>query len=274
MSTSKANNEVVENRRQNEQMLDEMSRLNNELVNLQRQLAIKNARLEQLNEQKNQLLGIATHELRNPIASIVSGCRLIERGQMSEDKLKSTIKEIYKVSDKMLHLVDNLLDVSKIETGQLSLEKTSTDITEILTHVVEFHRLFARRKDIELKLKFSGTIPKLDIDVSKIEQVLNNLISNAIKFSPKGTEVRVLAEPGKDEFVLKVEDQGPGIPEQEQGKLFKPFSRISNRPTEGESSSGLGLSIAKNIIEAHKGRIWVENMPETGSRFVLALPVK
>ena len=218
-------------------------------------------------------MGIATHDLRNPLAAIISGCRLIERNKVSGDKIKETVREIHKVSGFMLNLVESLLDVSKIESGKLELEKASTDITEMLAHIVNFHRPHARRNNIELRLELAEFLPNLNIDATRIVQVLNNLINNAIKFSPKDTEVRVFAEHINGELVIEVEDQGPGIPEQEQSKLFKPFSRTAVRPTTGESSSGLGLSIAKNIVEAHHGRIWVESQPGVGSRFIVALPI-
>lgn len=273
MSTSKDSKALAESQRHNEQLFDQMSRLNNQLVNLQRELAIKNARLEELNEQKNQLLGMATHDLRNPLAAIISGCRLIERDAVSGDKLKNTVQEIHRISGFMLHLVEDLLDLSKIESRKLGLAKALMDITGMLTYAVNFHRPQAESKDIKLSLELQGALPSLDIDARKMEQVLENLISNAIKFSPKGSEVKVKAERVVDELVIRVEDQGPGIPEQEQSKLFKPFSRTSVRPTGGESSSGLGLSIAKKIVEAHQGRIWVESQLGVGSHFVFALPI-
>jgi signal transduction histidine kinase len=273
MSNNKINNELAESKQLNEKMFDQISRLNNELVNLQRELAIKNARLAELNEQKNQFLGIATHELRNPLAAIISGCRLIEHKEKTEKNIKDTIQEIHRKSYFMLHLVDNLLNVSRIESGKLVLDKTSTGIAEMLEQLVKRLQLDAKSKNIKLKLVQSSVLPCLDIDVYMIEQVLTNLISNAIKFSPKGSEARIVASIENGELLISVEDQGPGIPEEEMSQLFKPFTRTSIRPTNGEPSTGLGLSIAKKMIEAHQGRIWMENLPGIGSRCIIALPV-
>lgn len=273
MSNNEISKELAESKQLNEKMFDQISQLNNELINLQRELAIKNARLAQLNEQKNQFLGIATHELRNPLAAIISGCRLIERKKITGEKIKETIREIHRKSYFMLHLVDNLLNVSRIESGKLKLDKTSKDIAELLEQLVKQLQAYAKNKDIKLKLIQAGILPCLNIDVYMIEQVLTNLIINAIKFSPKGSEVKILASIQNGELLISVEDQGPGVLENEMSELFKPFTRTSNRPTNGEPSSGLGLSIAKKMIKVHQGRIWVENRPDIGSRFIIALPV-
>ncbi len=261
-------------------LYNELSRLNNELANLQRQLAKKNVALEQLNEQKNQFLGMAAHDLRNPLGVIMmySEFLLEEASCVLDEEQNEFLAIIHSSAEFMLHLVNDLLDIAKIESGELQLEVQPMDLVTLVRHNVALNRVLASRKHIKLYLKTkeapdSSFSLEANVDVYKIDQVLNNLITNAIKFSEPHSEVNVSVFREGDDVIIAVQDEGPGIPADEIDKLFNPFARTSVKSTAGEKSTGLGLAIVRKIVVGHGGRIWVESEVGRGSTFYVALPV-
>jgi two-component system, OmpR family, sensor kinase len=254
---------------------EELSRLNNDLVNMQRELAKKNRELDELNKLKNQFLGIAAHDLRNPLSVILGfSALMLEEGEasLSEDQIMM-LDSILTSSEFMLRLINNLLDVSAIESGKLELKLEKADLLPVISKIIELNRVISHKKNISIHFTAPEYIPAINFDAGKIEQVLNNLISNAVKYSQPGTHVFVEAVKKESDVIISVTDQGQGIPEAELVKLFKPFSRTSVQSTAGEISTGLGLSIARNLISGHKGKIWVESTVGKGSTFYFSLPV-
>ena len=166
----------------------------------------------------------------------------------------------------MLKLVNDLLDVSKIEAGSVNLELEPTDLAALLTQNTALNRVLASKRDIRLELEVAADLPKMELDAAKIEQVLNNLLSNAVKFSSPGGVVSIRATHRDDIVSLSVADHGPGIPPDDMGKLFTAFGRTSVRSASGEKDTGLGLLIVKRILEAHHGGIRVESEPGKGRR--------
>jgi two-component system, OmpR family, sensor kinase len=254
---------------------EELSRLNNELVNLQREMAKRNAELERLNEQKNSLLGMAAHDLRTPLGVIFSYAQFLESeagAVLNADQLEfvTTIKDM---SEFMLRMVTDILDVTAIEAGQLKLDRHPEDLAGLLERNVTLNRVLANRKGIALEFDRPAVLPKVSIDAGKVEQVLNNLISNAIKFSHRGTLVRIRLTCTDEAVTVAVQDHGQGIPAADFSKLFKAFSQTSVRSTAGEQSTGLGLAIVRRIVEGHGGRIWADSKVGEGSTFSFTLPV-
>ncbi|MGD9047492.1 MAG: HAMP domain-containing sensor histidine kinase [Anaerolineae bacterium] len=273
----KERNDLV--RAQSEQssvLYDELSRLNNELVNLQRELAKRNAELERLNELKNQFLGTAAHDLRNPLAIIwsYSDSLLYRISDLLSEEHLEFLSIIQSSSEFMLHMVDDLLDVSAIESGRLNLDLQPTDLSALVEHNVMLNRVLAEKKQIRLSFQAAGDLPTLLLDPAKIEQVLNNLVSNAVKFSYPGSSVAIRVYRNKDRALISVKDQGQGVPADEVDKLFKWFGKTSTKGTEGESSAGLGLAIAQRIVLGHQGTIWVESEAGKGSTFYVSLPTQ
>ena len=257
------------------ELYDELSRLNNELVTAQRELTKRNVELERLNEIKNRFIGIAAHDLRNPLQVIEGYSQMLVDGHLGvvspgQEKVISVIR---KNSDYMLKLVTDLLHISKVEAGKLHLELRETDLPALLETNVEFNRLVAGRKQIEIRLSREEDIPLLRVDAPKIEQVLNNLIGNAIKFSYPKTTVEVRAARRERDVVVDVRDEGQGIPAGELDRLFIPFESLSVKSTGGEPSTGLGLAIAKRIVEGHGGEMRVRSEAGVGSTFSFSLPV-
>jgi len=241
-------------------LIVEKSRLYNELV--------------ELNELKNKFLGIAAHDLRSPLAVVQAYLDMLLDGivgDLSGEQLE-VMKKIKKTCRGMLRLIEDLLDVSAIESGRLELRKTETDLEKYLKECYAGSQMLARAKSIDLKLELEPGLPKIFLDPERMAQVLDNLISNAIKFSNQNTSVTLGARRLKQVVEIWVADEGQGIPEEELPKLFREFGHISVRPTGGEKSTGLGLAIVKRMVEAHGGTIEVRSRVGVGSTFKFTLP--
>jgi len=256
-------------------LYEELSQLNNELVTAQRELARKNAELARLNEQKNRFLGIAAHDLRNPLEVILTYSQFLleDTAGLLQREPVEMIHTIRSSSRFMLELVENLLDISRIEAGRLDLDLAPLDLGALVERNAALNRALAERRGIHLVLERDRELPPMELDATKVEQVLNNLIGNAVKFSPPGSAVtvRLTAEGGR--VLLSVRDQGPGIAAGEIERLFRPFERAQVRGAEREKGAGLGLAIVKRIVQGHGGEIEVESAPGQGSTFLVALPV-
>jgi signal transduction histidine kinase len=172
----------------------------------------------------------------------------------------------------MLQMVNDLLDVAEIESGQLRLDLRPEDMAALVERNVALNQVLAARKGIELILTQDEGIPTTLADGSKIEQVLNNLIGNAVKFSYPGSTVQVHMACENGRMVISVRDEGPGIPASERDRLFQPFAKTSVKSTGGEKGTGLGLAIVKRIVLEHGGDIWVESEVGRGTTFYVSLP--
>jgi len=254
---------------------DELSQLNNDLATAQRELAKNNAELSRLNDQKSRFLGMAAHDLRNPLEVILTYSEFLleEAAPALDHDQVMFVETIRSSSEFMLRLVEDLLDLAKIESGKLELDLGRVDLGALVERSVGLNRVLAAKKGTTVRLdRGEGELPMV-IDPVKVEQVLNNLIGNAVKFSPPGSSVEVRLAPGEEgRVVLAVADQGPGVPPDELDRLFRPFERTRVRSTGGEKSTGLGLAIVKRIVEGHGGAIRVENRPEGGAVFSVSLP--
>ncbi|MCL5269827.1 MAG: hybrid sensor histidine kinase/response regulator [bacterium] len=259
---------LVERNKQLQQANDNLQAAHGELTR-------KNRQLEQLNAEKNRFLGMAAHDLRNPISAIGGYCSLFLGGILGEltDQQRQIIERV-KISSKFMHqLLEDLLDISQIEAGKLELRLAPVDLAALIADNVKLNRMFAEKKQIGIKFVPRCAPPPLNLDAAKIEQVLNNLSSNAIKFSQPGTEITVELITEDDQLVIVVRDQGQGIAPHEIDKVFKPFEKTSTRSTSGEKSTGLGMAIVKKIVEGHQGKIWLESAVGVGTTFYVALPL-
>jgi signal transduction histidine kinase len=257
------------------QVFEELFHRQEDLKAANAQLVQMNQQLSDLNMQKNYLLGMAAHDLRNPIGAIAQLSLLLlsgSEGTVTEEQTRF-LTAIRESSDYILHIIEDLLDVSKIESGKMSLDIQPTDVRALLARSLSIHRLIAEKKDIRLELTTDIHTAFLYLDAVKIEQVLGNLVSNAIKFSPKGTTVTVHAQEQNDQLSISVKDEGLGIPKEEQYKLFTGFQTTSVRATAGEKSTGLGLLICAKIVQAHGGAIHLQSDKDQGSTFWFTIPV-
>jgi signal transduction histidine kinase len=253
----------------------ELEQLNLKLKMMKEEIEERNADLQNLNDQKNELLGIAAHDIRNPITVIKGYADLLlsySEGNLTPEQ-KEMIAIIQKNSQFMVHLLSDLLDISAIESGKLNLSLQNMDLVPIIQENLDLNRLISNQKKINLTLKAEKDLPLILFDKSKIQQVLNNLISNAIKYSFPESEVVISVFQKDKTVVVSISDRGQGIPQNELEKLFKPFQKTSVKSTGGEKSTGLGLMIAKKIVNGHHGEIWVESHVGDGSTFYFSLPI-
>jgi two-component system, sensor histidine kinase and response regulator len=232
-----------------------------------------NAALKNANTEINKLLGVATHDLRNPLVSIRGLTEFLQDGSVGETNAqqKELLTTIHDAAETLLFLVENLLDYSSVEAGVLKLECKETQLLDIVNKAMRLHSISASKKEIELKVINEACTLPLFLDQNRISQVVDNLISNAIKFSPFKTQIHIILKQDTTHTYLKVQDQGPGIPETEMNKLFKSFGRTSVRPTANEKSTGLGLVICRKIVESHQGTILVQNLSQGGAEFCVTL---
>lgn len=244
------------------------------LTNYADEMVKKNEELKRLNEQKNEFLGIAAHELRNPLQFVLAYSEFLleEAADALSERQLEFLSIIRSSSEFLVRLVNDLLDVTRIEAGRLQLDVRPTDLVALTRRNVSLNRALARRKEVQIQLQ-TEPLPRMTIDPDKTEQVLNNLISNAVKHSPPDATVDVGLTREGDEVVFSVQDRGPGIPESELPKAFQPFETTSVASPDGEKGTGLGLAIAKRIVEGHGGNIWVESKLGHGTTFYFALPI-
>lgn len=246
----------------------------NEANNLSRELQKKNVQLTRLNGLKNQFMGMAAHDLRNPLAIILAYSEFLfeDTKNVLSDKSASLILKIKNSSKFMLNLLNDLLDVSKIESGNLGLRLELTDIQPLVQDYIDLNQVVASKKKIELRYHRNDNLPQVNIDPPRIEQVFNNLLSNAVKYSFCDTVVNIDIVQRDTHLVVAVRDQGQGIPPEELQRIFQPFQTVAVQGTAGEKSTGLGLMIAQKIVTAHGGEIWVESTLGKGTSFFFSLP--
>jgi signal transduction histidine kinase len=257
-----------------EDMYDRIAGLYNELANLHRQLSKKSIEIERLSRQKDRFLGMAAHDLRHPLGIIGLLC-----GFLLEDVAPTLSREhadylatIRTHIESMQKIIDDFLDVATIESGRLPSDRKPTDLLDLFKKNTALNRLLTEKKGVQIDLLYDEGLPQAVVDAKKIEQVLNNLISNALKFSPPGGRIEVELRRSDDQIVFGVSDQGPGIPPELLPKLFAPSESSLLPDSENRQSTGLGLIIARKIVEAHNGRIWAEVGRQRGAAFYVSLP--
>lgn len=251
----------------------EKGRLVSELAEQKAAIEDINSELVRLSDLKNQFLGVAAHDLRNPIAYIqmATDFMLIEEG-IPQDNRVQMLQDISDQAEHMLVLLNELLDVTQIESGRLDLKYSEIDVDTFLQDAVNRHARMAAPKGTAITL-LDVTPGVARADADRLRQVIDNLISNAVKYAPAGSTVHVKAEQMSGVWRFSVADEGPGIKPEERNKLFQDFARLSARPTGGESSTGLGLAITRRIITAHGGEIGVNSEPGHGATFWFTLPI-
>jgi signal transduction histidine kinase len=259
-----------------ERLRAEVLELNRDLNNLTRQLHQANAELRELNELKNQFLGMSAHDLRKPVGVIMTYTEFVldEAGGNLSAQHREFLRTGLNAAAGMKRLIDDFLDVSVIESGKLRLDLAPATAPEILAGAAPIARLLAAKKNISLLVEPADDKRRLRADVSKLQQVLLNLIGNAIEHSTPGQRVWLSARWDDRNLVFTVRDEGPGIAPEDQARLFTAFARAGTRKTAGERSVGLGLAIARMVVEAHGGRIWVESIPGRGASFLFSLPAQ
>jgi two-component system sensor histidine kinase VicK len=252
--------------------IQELMMLNNEVGKQKNKLEFAMVELEKSNSGKDRILNAVAHDLRNPIGGIAMLCTSLIADNKHDEESGALLNMIEKTALDSLNLINELLD-SNVPQDNIHLHKHMVDINDLATQCLLLMRLSADKKYQELRLSPLPQSLSVNIDKEKIERVLNNLLSNAIKFSQEGGEINLKLEQKNNAVYIIIKDQGMGIAPEVHSELFNTLTGIRRKGTAGEKSFGLGLSICKQIVEAHNGRIWLDSELGKGATFYVELPL-
>lgn len=241
------------------------------LARVQTQLSLK-----RMAELKDEFLRIASHDLKNPLTSMKGFTSLLaiqlQPGATVNQAAHDCILRMGKNAVVMQRIIEDFLDFSALKDGRLEVKITSFDLAELVRESVEAHLEYAKGKSIALTSEIDASVETVQADGARLGQVVQNLVGNAIKFGSEGTEVVVRLKRKDAAVVFEVCDSGPGLTDEDLKKVFGKYARLSNKPTGAEKSSGLGLSICKQLVEMHHGEIGVYNNPDCGATFWFSIP--
>lgn len=237
-------------------------------------LAAANQQLQEVDRMKDTFLSMVTHELRTPLTVISGITEMLEAGIYGEltGKQAEQFRQIALAANRLRQLVNDLLDLSKMEAGMMRLRRESLNPHSLICNVVGQLALVAAQAGVTLNNRAGRDLPEVNCDGQRIEQVLTNLISNAIKFTPPGGQVTISADVESDLLRFVIADTGRGIPSEALPRVFDKFFQVQSSTESGAKGTGLGLAIAKHIVELHGGTIGVESETGRGSRFSFTLP--
>ena len=244
-------------------------------VHLVKKIGSRNERLSELDRMKDDFVASVSHELRTPLTSICGYLELLRQGDAGELNAQQHqfVSIVERNADRLLRLVGDLLFVAQVEAGKIALDLGPTNIELLVRQAVDAARPAAAEKEIEFHLELGG-LEELRADRARLGQVLDNLISNALKFTPPGGRVSVSTARNADSMVIEVSDNGMGMSEEDVSQLFERFFRTTSATRQGIQGTGLGLAIVQAIVEAHDGLISVESMPGEGTIFRVELPLE
>ncbi|MFC1703902.1 PAS domain S-box protein [Candidatus Omnitrophota bacterium] len=252
-----------------------LNKTNESMKELYSKLEEQNKELKALDQLKSDFVSTVSHELRTPLTVIREGVSLINDKVLGEvsDQQSEILRDILESTDRLAKIINDLLDISKLEAGKIDLEQTEVDTASLIKKLVKDFQIKAKPKEITLKEELPEKVSYVFGDYDRLIQVLTNLVGNAIKFTPnKGTITIAAKESAADMVEISVSDSGRGIAKDDASKLFDKFSQFGRTPGPGEKGTGLGLAIAKNIVELHGGKIWAESELEKGSTFFITVP--
>jgi signal transduction histidine kinase len=247
-----------------------------DIERVNKELQQQNTYLAELNIEKNEFMGIAAHDLKNPLAAIMLKADIMRRywKQLTHKELLANVDGMYSSAQRMKDIITNLLDTHAIESGAVKISPVEYSLTTLVADEVEQFRERAEAKNITLNMQADPPDFMIVADTQILREVMDNLISNAVKYSPHGKNVYIAVSKHDKYCTIKIQDEGPGISEEDKRKLFGKFQRLTAKPTGGEHSTGLGLSIVKKFIEMMGGRVWCESTLGAGAAFIVELPVE
>lgn len=284
--TQKLVNEDIKLKNKNLELSYEINKVNEEILIKEEEKkklnkALKkveslNRKLMDMDRDKNELIGIVAHDMRNPVSTIIMVSRNLmeEFDSITKEELKSDIADINSTSEKMLKLLNNILNLNALETGKVNFNLSEFNIVDITRNSFLGFKTHANIKKIKLHFHTESNIIYVNLDIDCYLQVIENLVSNAIKYTPKNRNVFLDIKLSEDKVIISIKDEGEGIKKEDLKKLFNKYQRLSSVPTGGESSNGLGLSIAKRFTEGMGGKISCESEFGKGAEFILEFPVK
>jgi len=257
-----------------EEKREQLEELNRQLNESNRELNEANAKLRELSEMREEFLALTTHDLRSPLTVISGVISFFTSGRLGElsPEQQNMVAMMERNTQSLIELVNDLLDASKLESGTMRLETAAIDIRSVIDELREMMLPMAKEKEIELVETFPADLPRVEADRVKLRRILLNLLSNALKFTPKGGRVEVRAEQLDGRVSIAVSDTGVGIAPEDVARLFDKYEQARSRATRGEKGTGLGLYITKQLVELHGSRIKVESEVGKGSTFSFTLP--
>ncbi len=273
----KLNSEIFFLEEKNRKLKQKVKELKETILSLEEQkeqLAKSEKRLKELRVQKEETLAMVAHDIKNPASTIKNFVDLLESYDLNAQEQQEVLKGLLETSSRILSLADEFSTVVAQEHVSITLHKKKDNLNETVEEIINANKLKAESKDIALLFKKSFALPKVELDENKIKEVVDNFISNAIKYSPKKATVNVTTQFDDKYAIVEVKDNGFGLTQDEIIHAFEKGVTLSTKPTGGESSSGLGLWIAKKIVEEHNGKVWVKSKKGIGSTFGFRIPLK
>ncbi len=247
-----------------------------DLLRHNEKLRVLNQELTRLNQERNEFLGIAAHDLKNPLQAIQGSAELIETAydSFSREEVVDFAKMIGESSQRMFELISNLLEVNRIESGNYKIIFNQINLFPVLNKLVKDYALRAQLKNIQIHFDVPEMPYIAYTDNQMLYQILDNLLSNAVKYTLPGNNIVVRLQSCHDMIRCEIQDKGLGLNEEEQKKLFTKFTKLSTQPTGGEHSTGLGLFIVKKLVDALHGKVWCDSQQGRGSTFCVELPIE
>jgi signal transduction histidine kinase len=232
--------------------------------------------IKQISKRKSDFISAVSHELRTPLTSIKGYASILLRGKLGSipQKVKERLEKINYHSDDLTKLINDLLDISRIESGKQELDLKALNLCELVNKVLDLLSPQIKEKNLQTQVLADKELPEVNADRRQLERVLINLVSNAIKFTPKSGTISIQAKPKDGTMQIDISDTGVGIPAKDLPHIFDEFYRSENAINENVKGSGLGLSLAKYIVAAHNGKIWVKSELNKGATFSFTLPLK
>ncbi len=239
-----------------------------------KQLEKSESTLKELRIQKEETLAMVAHDIKNPAGTIKNFVNLLESYDLNAQEQQDVLKGLLETSTRILNLADEFSSIVAQEHVAINIKKEVSDLNNAVDDIVSSNKVTAERKEISLLLKKNLDLPEVKMDQAKIKEVVDNFVNNAIKYSPTNATINVSTNFDKNFAIVEVKDNGFGLTEDELLKAFEKGTTLSTKPTGGETSSGLGLWIAKRIVEEHDGKVWVSSKKGIGSTFAFKLPVE
>ncbi len=267
--------EIQDKNEQLETSNEELRAQGEELMAQQQELLEKTREVEAASQAKSEFLANISHELRTPLNVIIGFSQLMldkVPGEVNEEQ-KQCLTDILNGGEHLLGLISDILDLSKIESGKIKLQLTDTNLSDVIEPLARTMKPIGASRKQSLDIKVEKGLPPVHVDKAKLKQVLFNLLSNATKFTPDGGKLKIEAVRKNDWCQVSLIDNGIGIKKEDQERIFEPFHQLDNSLAKGKSGTGLGLALAKQIVERHGGKIWVESEYSKGSRFNFTLPL-
>jgi len=226
--------------------------------------------LKQVEQMKDDFINLVSHEIRTPLTIVMGSLAVATSENIPASETRNLLNDAIYGAESLEHIVGNLVELSRYQANRLELSKTPVDVASVARNVVE--KTEKRFQTHRVSLDVGKKLPTVIADPTRLEMILRNLLNNAVKYATEGTEIRVAVRRNSNDIVVSVSDEGPGIPVEEQSRLFQAFERLEMGSPRSKGL-GLGLLVCRRLVEAHGGRIWLESEVGKGSTFYFSIPI-